>query len=70
MYTKFIEVKDMEKEKKKPKFIHIMADGSIRDSVKGYEVPEDNLSYLLMAKMICRSCERDKVAQNQGDSQP
>ena len=58
----------MEKEKRKPKFIHIMADGTIRDSVKGYEVPEDNPSYLLMAKMIHRSCERDKAAQKQGDS--
>jgi len=44
-----------EENKKDTRIIHIMADGSVRDSVKGYPVPEDNQAYLILAKWISES---------------
>lgn len=51
----------MEKKKKVPKIIHIMADGSIRDSIEGYEVPvngDTKVAYMLLAKWIKESGEK------------
>lgn len=56
-----------EKKKKVPKITHIMANGSIQDSIEGYEVPvNDNtkIAYMLLAKWIKGSYERRKADQN------
>ena len=63
-----VEVREMEKEKKVPRITHVMADSSVRDSVKGYKIPVDNPVYILLAKWARECCEEDGAAQKQGDS--
>lgn len=49
-----------EEKKKVPRITHVMADGSVRDSVKGYLLPVDNEAYELLAKWIERKAEGQK----------
>jgi len=51
-----------EAEKKVPRITHIMADGSVRDSIEGYEVPVNDQTkgaYMLLAKWIREDCEKE-----------
>lgn len=46
-----------------PKITHIMADGTVRDSVEGYEVPfndQTEVAYRLLVKWIEESCRSDE----------
>lgn len=57
------------KEKKKlvPRITHVMADGTIRDSIEGYEVPVNDQTkgaYMILAKWMREACDRDKTDQD------
>lgn len=50
-------------EHKQIKIVHIMADGSIRDSVEGYPVPVNDITrpaYNILAAMALRSMRTEK----------
>ncbi|HCC01466.1 MAG TPA: hypothetical protein DEP60_02055 [Ruminococcaceae bacterium] len=53
-------------EQKKIKVVHIMADGSVRDSVDGYPVPVNDVTkpaYNILATMALRAAEEHTQPQ-------
>lgn len=59
-------LKDGTKQKMKVK--HIMADGSVRDSVKGYEVPYNDITkpfYHILAQAEIRRQEKIKAHESE-----
>ena len=50
------------KERPKPRVIHVMADGTIKESIEGHVVPADNGIYDLIARMNKKREEKKSPA--------
>lgn len=50
------------KERPKPRVIHVMADGTVKDSIEGHVIPADNGIYDLIARMNKKREEKKSPA--------